>query len=199
MRKQQKVVIIGGGYTGVLTAIRLARRTRRRVEITLVSPADRFVERLRLHQIAAGQNLHEHRLSDLLAPTGVSLAVGLAEGIDLAGRTVRVGDERLAYDRLVIAVGSHADLTVVPGAPEHAWAVDDYESATHIASRLAALPAGSHVTVCGGGLTAIEVAAELAESYPSMRVRLVSAGRAGIDDGSESSPAHVDGDGAARS
>ncbi|MEU4725853.1 hypothetical protein AB0G06_40155 [Nonomuraea dietziae] len=45
---EHRVVVLGGGYTGILAAIRLAHRTRRAgVRITLVNPSARFTERLR--------------------------------------------------------------------------------------------------------------------------------------------------------
>lgn len=172
-----QVVVVGGGYAGVMAAIRLARRTRRSgVAVTLVNPADHFVERLRLHQIAAGQRLREHRLSEMLEGSGVKLEVGSATSIDLAGHALVVGDRRLPYDRLVIAIGSHADMSAVAGADEHALPVDDYRSATRMAERLSSLPDGSHVSVVGGGLTAVEAATELAESHPALHVRLICAG-----------------------
>ncbi|MGV9435766.1 FAD-dependent oxidoreductase, partial [Nocardia sp. NPDC003648] len=49
-----RIVVLGAGYTGMLAAVCLARRTRRLdVAITLVNPSARFTERLRMHQIAA--------------------------------------------------------------------------------------------------------------------------------------------------
>jgi NADH dehydrogenase FAD-containing subunit len=160
-----------------MAAIRLARRTKGAdVKVTLVSPVDRFVERLRLHQIATGQRLREHRLSELLDGSGVKLVVGWAESIDRERHSVVVNGEPLRYDRLIVAIGSHADTSVVPGAAEHALPVDDYDSATSVAARLAGLPDGGHVTVVGGGLTAVETAAEIAESHPRLHVTLASAG-----------------------
>src|SRR5262245_50629854 len=103
-----QVVVVGGGYAGVMAVIRRARRTRHaNVSVTLVSPVDRFVERLRLHQIAAGQKLREHRLSELLDGSGVALEIGWATSVDLDQRVVTVGDRAVSYDRLVIATGSH--------------------------------------------------------------------------------------------
>lgn len=61
--KIHEVVILGAGHTGMLTATRLARRTRRLpVRITLVNPSARFTERLRMHQVAAGQELAHHSI-----------------------------------------------------------------------------------------------------------------------------------------
>ena len=57
----EHVVVLGGGYAGVLAAVRLAGRARRRAEVTLLDAKPEFVQRLRLHQVAAGQSVSEPR------------------------------------------------------------------------------------------------------------------------------------------
>ncbi|MEV0336419.1 FAD-dependent oxidoreductase [Nocardia sp. NPDC050717] len=172
------VVVLGAGYTGMLAAIRLARRTRELgVRITLVNPSARFTERLRMHQIAAGQKLANHHIPDLLDGAGVEFVQGSATAIDPVARRVQVdGHGELAYDRLIYALGSGTDTTAVPGAADHAWTLNDPRRAHAFAGELARLAAtGGTVAVCGGGLTGIEAAAEIAESHPGLRVTLIGA------------------------
>ena len=53
----QQIVILGGGYGGLMTAMRLAGKTRRQnFNITLINGVDTFVERVRLHEVAAGES-----------------------------------------------------------------------------------------------------------------------------------------------
>ncbi|MGW1049020.1 FAD-dependent oxidoreductase [Streptomyces sp. NPDC002521] len=53
-----RIVVLGAGHAGLLAAKRLARRLHRSgATVTLVNASDRFVERVRLHQLAAGQRL----------------------------------------------------------------------------------------------------------------------------------------------
>ncbi|NUW35830.1 FAD-dependent oxidoreductase [Nonomuraea sp. SMC257] len=178
MRSDRRIVVLGAGYTGMFGAIRLARRTRKLgVRITMVNPSSRFVERLRLHQIAAGQRLAEHRIPDLLAGTGVGFVKGAATAIDPRGRVVEIdgGAARLDYDTLVYALGSSPDTGTVAGADLHAFTLDSPRGAARFAARLAEVDeAGGSVTVCGGGLTGIEAAAEIAESHPGLEVTLIS-------------------------
>lgn len=47
-----EVVVLGGGYAGVMAANRLTRR--RDVVVTLVNAREEFVERIRLHQLTVG-------------------------------------------------------------------------------------------------------------------------------------------------
>lgn len=182
MNTEHRIVILGGGYTGMLAAVRLARRTRALdVRITLVNPSPRFTERLRMHQVAAGQELADHRIPALLEGTGVAFVQGWATAIDPENREVTVDDAtRLPYDELIYALGSTADTSIVPGAADHAWTLDNPATTHRFAQRLAEVAAGGgNVAVCGGGLTGIEAAAEIAESHPGARVTLISTGEPG--------------------
>ena len=174
-----RIVVVGAGYAGVSAALRLARRLDpARFPVTVVTEHDRFVERIRLHQHAAGQRLRDRPLGPLFAGSGVRLVVGRAVAVDPAARTVELEDGALGYDDLVLAVGSGPDFHGVPGAAEHALPVAGLAGATAIAARL---DGGTvrRVTVVGGGLTGTETAAELAESRPTLEVSLVTAGALG--------------------
>ncbi len=53
---QHRIIVLGAGYAGATAAGRLARRLYREdVAITLVNAEPDFVERVRLHQLAVGQ------------------------------------------------------------------------------------------------------------------------------------------------
>lgn len=83
-----RIAVIGAGYAGTRCAVRLALRTRGQdASITLVNGSDRFVERLRMHQVAAGQELVSHRVPDILEGTDVTFVEGMVVGIDTATRT----------------------------------------------------------------------------------------------------------------
>ncbi|MEW9553115.1 NAD(P)/FAD-dependent oxidoreductase [Nonomuraea sp. NPDC050783] len=157
-----KVVVIGGGYAGTLAANRL--RARAGVDITLVNPRPEFVERVRLHQLAAGTGGATTGYGTLLG-ADVRLVVDSATRIDTAARAVRLASGRaLDYDYLVYAAGSTGAVpSSVPGAAGSAFGVAELESARRLRARLAELPLDAPLTVVGGGLTGIETAAELAE------------------------------------
>lgn len=176
----KQVVVIGAGYTGMLAALGVAKRAKGLVHVTLVNPWETFTERLRMHQIATGQQLAEHRIPDLVAGTGIDFVQGWATGIDTAARTVGVstvdgGQVFLGYDTLVYAVGSTTDTGGVPGVAEHAFTLNSPQSAQDMAAHLARR-GNSEFLVCGAGLTGIEAATEIAESHPNVRVTLLSRG-----------------------
>ena len=168
-----RVVVIGGGYAGTLAANRLRKRDD--VDVTLVNPRPRFVDRIRLHQFVAGTGEATIDYSSLLGE-GVELVVDSATRIDTAARTVRLASGRdLDYDYVIYAVGSTGVLPPsVPGAAEHAISMAEWESAERLRAALDELPSDAPITVVGGGLTGIETAAELAEQ--GRRVTLVCGG-----------------------
>lgn len=155
------VLVVGGGYAGVMAANRLTRRAD--VAVTLVNPRPEFVERIRLHQLVGGSNEARVDARRVLAE-GVRLVVDRVYHIDAPARTVALaGGEVLGYDHLVYAVGSHAAAPDVPGA-EHVHPVADLEEAQRLRAALDAASPAATVTVVGAGPTGIEVAAELAEA-----------------------------------
>ena len=171
---KHRIVIAGAGYAGVSCALRLARRVPSNVSVTLISATDRFVERIRLHQRATGQNVGDWSLPALIRGSAIDLRVGVIEQMDLSNRAFRMSGERIEFDTAVLALGSYVDVYSVPGVREHAMAVEfGAVSSIHQALRKAATR-GGRVTVVGGGLTGIELASEIAEVFPQLQVSLVS-------------------------
>ena len=182
---QHRIIVLGAGYTGAVAAGRLARRLHRDdVAITLVNAEPDFVERVRLHQLAVGQDLRPRPLGEMFAGTGVELRIAKVTGVDVDRRTVAVADANggageLEYDTLVYALGSGWNDHGVPGAAEHAYEIASRLGALRLRERLAGLDAGQPVVVVGGGLTGLEAAAEIAEARPDLAVALAARGGLG--------------------
>jgi NADH:ubiquinone reductase (H+-translocating) len=170
----KKVVVIGGGYSGTLAANHL--RMRGDVEITLVNPRPKFVERIRLHQFVARNHEATVDYGELLGE-GIRLVVDTATRIDSAARQVELASGRtLDYDYVIYAVGSTGTVSAaVPGAAEFAYPIAELEAAERLRAVLDDLHPAAPVTVVGAGLTGIETAAELAEQ--GRNVTLVCGGR----------------------
>lgn len=161
MSGNTRVVVIGGGYAGVMAANRLTLRDD--VTVTVVNPRPSFVARLRLHQLVGGSHPATVRYEEVLAER-VRLVVGSVDRIDAPARVVTLeSGATLPYDYLVYAVGSTTARPDVPGALAHAHQVAELEAAERLRAAVAALPAGAPVTVVGAGPTGIETAAELAD------------------------------------
>ncbi|MET9253977.1 FAD-dependent oxidoreductase [Streptomyces sp. NPDC003717] len=162
MNRNTEVVVVGGGYAGVMAANRLTLRDD--VRVTLVNPREFFVERIRLHQRVGGTHEAVRDYREVLAE-GVRLLVGTVDRIDAAGRTVVLADGgSVGYDHLVYAVGSGSAEPRVPGAAEYAYPMGGLEEAERLRPALDAAARTAPVTVVGGGVTGIETAAELAEA-----------------------------------
>ena len=161
--KRTHVVVIGGGYAGTTAANHL--RLRADVDITLVNPRPRFVERIRLHQLVARTSEATADYGTLLGE-GIQLVVDNAARIDTTTRTVQLASGRraLRYDYVIYAVGSTgATPASVPGAAEFAYPIAEFELAQRLRNALDELHPDAPVTIVGAGLTGIETASELAE------------------------------------
>lgn len=150
-------VIIGAGYGGLMTALRLQRQPTR---VTLINAAAAFVKRIRLHQIAAGRQFQTLNLHDFLANTSVRFVQAYVRDIQPDHKQVVLNDNVISYDTLVIATGSHVDRDAIPGIREHAYTLDA-ASANQLHDHIAP---GKRMLIVGGGLTGIEAAAEFADT-----------------------------------
>ncbi|MFD6154886.1 NAD(P)/FAD-dependent oxidoreductase [Nocardia sp. NPDC060256] len=168
MTGQHRIVVLGAGYAGLAAAGRLASKAPD-AEITVVDARAHFVERVRLHQQAAGQRISTWDLRELLAGKKNRFVCARATAIDTGDKRVLLDTATaLGYDTLVYALGSIGDPNGVPGVAEHAYSVSTPENADRFEA-----PPGT-VVVVGAGATGIELAAELAESQPDSRVVLLS-------------------------
>ena len=184
-------MIVGGGAGGLELATRLGDRLGRvrRARVTLVDCARTHLWKPLLHEVAAGSmDLYEHDL-DYLAQARwhhFEFQLGRVDGLDRARRVVQLAptydEERneelikrreIAYDTLVIAVGSRTNDFGTPGAREHAISLDTPGEAELFHRRLinACIRANAQATpirpeqlnvaIIGAGATGVELAAEL--------------------------------------
>lgn len=164
-------VILGGGYAGIMAAQRLGAAG---VPVTLINNRAHFVERIRLHQLAANELRPVYPLKGLLHKA-VQFVQGQVTALDLDNDRVMyrdsAGEHALPYTSLVYALGSRTGDP--PGRDSGIYTLDA-GSAELLAARLRTLPDGARVVIVGGGLTGIEAAAELAEAYPRLSVTLVT-------------------------
>ena len=176
-----RVLIVGGGYVGMYTALRLQKKLRwSRVRITVVDPRSYMTYQPFLPEAAAG-SLEPRHVVVPLRPVLKHCQVITGEVIDIrhADRVARivprVGDPyELHYDVLVVALGSIARTLPIPGLAEQGIGFKQVEEAialrNHVLDRLdvAASTADEDVrrralsfVVVGGGYAGVEALAEL--------------------------------------
>jgi NADH dehydrogenase FAD-containing subunit len=161
MAENTNVIVVGGGYAGVMAANRLTRRDG--VTVTLINPRPAFVERIRLHQLVGGSDDALVDYPSILAGS-VELVIDTVTRIDAAGRRVALASGgSLDYDYLIYAVGSGSADPSVPGATEHAYPIATLEEAQRLRPVIDAAPTSAPLTVVGAGPTGIEAVSELAE------------------------------------
>ncbi|MEU4715990.1 NAD(P)/FAD-dependent oxidoreductase [Micromonospora purpureochromogenes] len=173
-----RVVIVGAGFAGYHAAKTLSRIARDRAEIVLLNSTDYFLYLPLLPEVAAGV-VEPRRISVPLTGTlrGVRVVVGEADRVDLQNRWVGFtqpeGDQgKIAYDRLVLAVGSVNKLLPIPGATEYAHGFRGLPEAVYLHDHVirqielaeqaedpAEQRARSTFVVVGAGYTGTEVAA----------------------------------------
>jgi NADH dehydrogenase FAD-containing subunit len=162
MAENTDVIVVGGGYAGVMAANRLTRGNG--VTVTLINPRPAFVERIRLHQLVGGSDDAVVDYQRILAGS-VRLVVDTVTRIDAAGRRVTLASGgALDYDYLVYAVGSGSADPTVPGAAQYAYPISTLEDARRLRPVVDAAGASAALTVVGAGSTGIETASELAEA-----------------------------------
>ena len=173
MQREQRIhiVVLGGGYAGVVGAFDLAARLRNRAKITLVDSRDHFVQRVRLHEVAAGTVMRDPSFAELVGGTAVEFVRAQVQTIDLDRRLLQTDERAIPYDRLLVATGSTSTASV-PGVREHAYMLASRARA--LALHQAIGEAVTKVAVVGGGITALELAFELQQAYPQLRMTMVA-------------------------
>jgi NADH dehydrogenase len=141
------VVIRGGGFAGVRTALELAKRCSGvlPVHITLLSERNFFLFTPMLAEAATGAVESRHVLypvRPLFGPWGVEYGEMRVESIDLDRRWVvarhrrSLVRQRVHYDKLVLALGASPNVGTVPGAAEHAMTFKGIRDAIRIRNRV---------------------------------------------------------------
>lgn len=180
-----RICILGGGFGGLYTALNLARLPWAvSPEIILVDKSDRFLFTPFLYELVTGE-MQEWEIAptfaELLADTGIQFVHGLVTNIDLEAQQVEVNIGQpsiLAYDRLVLAIGSETPMQTVDGAAEYAIPFRNLNDFYRLNSKLELLEASDRdkirICIAGGGSSGVELACKIADRLKERgRVRLV--------------------------
>ena len=171
----QHIVILGGGYAGLLSALRLQPQIKQgKARVTLVNASDTFAERIRNHQVASGQSVKEHPIPDFLKGTGINFVQDRVRHINPQEQVITLDDSVLDYDMLIVALGSLVNRDAIEGIRDHAYTLDT-QSAIELREKL---KKGGRLLIIGGGLTGIESSSEFAERA-DVDVHLVTHGLVG--------------------
>lgn len=181
---EKRIVIIGAGYSGILTAKKIAKKTKKMkdVKVTIIDKNPFHTMLTELHEVAANrvdEDSIKISLKKIFAGRKVDVKLDTVTNIDFNTKTVIGENESYEYDYLVLSAGSKPTFYGVPGADEYAFKLWSYEDAVvlkehiHNTFRKASCEPNEEERrkllsfyVVGAGFTGVEMIGELAEYVP---------------------------------
>jgi sulfide:quinone oxidoreductase len=134
-----RVLILGGGFGGIATAVALRAELADADEIVLVDRRDVFVMGLRKtwHVLGISPLAYGERPLAMLERSGIRFVQGEITAIDPLERTATVGGDAIGADALVIALGARHAVEEVPGLREHGFDTWTQEGLEHVSGAVA--------------------------------------------------------------
>ncbi len=182
----KNIVIIGAGYSGVLTAKKLERKLKKTEQavITVIDKNPYHTMLTELHEVAAGrvdEDSIKISLRKVFSGRRIRFVHDFVQSVDFDQKIVRGKIGLYKYDFLVMAAGSKPAYYGIEGAAEHAYPLWSFEDAIRLKERIlncfrqaSGEPDAEEKRrllsfyVIGAGLTGVEMAGELAEYIPSL-------------------------------
>ena len=173
------IVILGAGYGGLAAALELDRHG---IPFTLVNREPYHTFKTLLHEVAgARHDPHTYALSleELFHRKTSEIIIAEVKNLRLSDKLVETDGATLAYDTLIVALGSRTATFGLPGVAEHTFRLDSLRAAMELHHHVereferyqqTGNPVHLKVLVAGGGLTGVELMGEWADWLPK-RVR----------------------------
>ncbi len=174
---KKKVIIVGGGFGGIKTALDLAKQKNPDLDIALISDKVHFEYQARLYRVVNGYSALEVcvPLEKIFKKYNVEVIEDFIESVDLDKRQL-VGNsgERYFYDFVVLALGSQTTYFNIPGLKEFSYGFKSIQEALELKGHLHKVIEGckdslpedktkmAHLVIVGGGASGVELAGELA-------------------------------------
>ncbi|WP_396954736.1 NAD(P)/FAD-dependent oxidoreductase [Neobacillus sp. YIM B06451] len=178
-----KIVILGAGYGGLVTAVRLQKMVGvNEAEIVLVNKNDYHYETTWLHEASAG-TLHHDRvrydIDTVIDRQKVEFVQGTVVEVNKEEKKVILDTGEVAFDYLVIALGAEPETFGIKGLKEYAFGITSVNSARqlreHIEYQFATYNFEEEkkderltIVVGGAGFTGIEFLGELSNRIPQL-------------------------------
>lgn len=177
----ERIIVLGAGYGGILTAKKLANKFKNRseMEITIIDKNPYHTMRTELHEIAADRVEETSIRIDLkkvFDKRNVDVVLDEITDVDLKRQVLTSKSKRYEYDYLVVGTGSKPTFFGIDGAEENSFTLWTYEDAVKIKEQIlnmfrsAAKETDANArrkmlsfVVVGGGFTGVEMMGELGE------------------------------------
>ncbi len=185
MTSVSRICILGGGFGGLYTALRLhqlAWEHGNKPQITLIDRQPNFLFTPLLYELVTGE-LQTWEIApayeELLKGTDIRFIRGSVERVDRSNKSIILDDETaVGYDRLVLALGCETPSENVAGVKEHAIAFRNLQDAHQLDAKLRLLEESSsdriRIAIVGAGYSGVELACKLADRLKERgRIRLI--------------------------
>lgn len=164
------VVIVGGGFAGLYTALALAEQ-RQPPPVLLIEPNDRFVFLPLLYELLSSELRGWEiapRYDALLASKGIAWLRDRVTHIDSMARQVTTsGGRRLNFGQVVVTTGGDTSSFGIPGVEAHALGFRSLEDVEHLQRLVQQLRAQQHplqrLAIVGAGPSGVELACKLSD------------------------------------
>ncbi|MFD1956202.1 NAD(P)/FAD-dependent oxidoreductase [Paenibacillus thailandensis] len=173
----KKLVVLGGGYGGQAIVSDLVDKLPSDVSMTLIDRMPFQGLKTEYYALAAGTASDKELRVSFPKDPRLTLAFGEVTGVDLENKLVILEDQDpISYDWLVIGLGCTDNYHGIEGAEQYSTSIQTFSSARKTYQLLNDLKPYGQVSVIGGGLSGVEIAAELRESRPDLNIRIIDRG-----------------------
>ncbi len=174
----RKLVILGGGYGGMRMLQRLLpNQLPEDVSIILIDRNPYHSLKTEYYALAAGTISDQHIRVAFPEHPRLTYMAGDVKHVGLEDQVVTLENgESVEYDDLVIGLGCVDKYHNVPGAKENSYSIQSMHQARRTYQTLNNLGNGATVSIVGAGLSGVELASELIESRPDLKIKLFDRG-----------------------
>ncbi len=183
---QKRVVIVGGGFGGIRTALDLSKKNIKDLKITLISDKNHFEYYPTLYKVVTGNSPLEVciPLNEVFHGRNIEIIKDKIVAVDPTQKNLK-GESGSVYefDYLVLALGSETAYFNVPGLEELAFSFKSINEALKLKSHLhklfeniltspkEELVSNLHILIVGGGPTGVELAGELVSYMRGLAIK----------------------------
>lgn len=148
------------------------------VSITLIDRVPYHCLKTEYYALAAGTISDQHVRVSFPEHQRLTIKYGEVTKISIEENKVYLqGEDPVSYDDIIIGLGCEDKYHNVPGADIHTYSIQTIEKSRRTYEALNNLSPGSVVGIVGAGLSGVELASELNESRPDLKVKLFDRGK----------------------
>lgn len=172
------LLVLGGGYGGLaLIQELLNNHLPQDIEIILIDRMPYQGIKTEYYALAAGTVTDYHLRIQFPVHPRLTIRYGEVSSIDLESRIVTMEpEETVSYDILAIALGCTDNYHNIPGADQYTCSIQTFAGTRETYQRLNDVKPYGTINIVGGGLSGVELAAELRESRPDLNISILDRG-----------------------